>query len=139
MKKLRLICAMGAVLSMFASVGAVPVFAAPRSQQCTGSFEGNVTSGPDAGLTLAGTITLRVEPNGRIEGVFVETDGSRVQVEGRFSAPMIKLRFELPRDESIVGTGELPGGFTPCTSNFGGTFKGPQHNDRGDWGIIWGS
>lgn len=139
MGKLRSLFVSSIMLLLLANLGLTPAHAADPMQQCTGKFAGNVTSGPDAGASLAGTITLRVDSSGEIDGVFVQGDGSQVQVEGKFKSPIIKLTFDLPDDARITGIGKLPNGFTPCTSNFGGAFRGPRHGDRGDWGIIWGS
>jgi hypothetical protein len=139
MKPFRFPLILVAALVLCLSKGIAPALAESPVQQCTGTFTGNVTSGPDAGLTLQGTITLQVDSKGQIEGTLTQSDESSTPVEGIFRAPTIRLTLDLGDGAAIRGVGELPGGFTPCTSNFGGDFKGPAPRDRGDWGIIWGS
>lgn len=116
----------------------VQVSDAATVESCTGSFAGTVTHGSDLGLALSGNITLAVSDKGDVTGVLVENDNSSVNVTGEFHNRIIRLKFELG-DATIQGVGQLPGGFTPCTSNFGGHFTGPNPSDIGDWGIIWGS
>lgn len=108
------------------------------SVSCTGGFDGTVTHGSDRGLELTGTITLSVDARGDITGTFTHDNASVFNVTGKFHGRIIRLNFDLG-DSQIRGVGQLPGGFTPCTTNFGGHFVGPKPGDIGDWGIIWGS
>lgn len=119
-------------------LGNIPVAIAATVESCTGNFDGTVTHGKDAGSELTGTITLSVNDRGDVTGTLVENDGGSVNVTGEFHNRVIRLKFDLG-DATIQGIGQLPGGFTPCTSNFGGHFTGPNPSDIGDWGIIWGS
>jgi hypothetical protein len=112
--------------------------AATMPMSCTGQFEATITRGPDTGTVLQGAITLTVGENGRISGTLIQNDNSSLNVAGFFHAPVIGLDFGTSLG-TIIGVGELPGGFTPCASNFGGNFVGPKFLDRGNWGIIWGS
>jgi hypothetical protein len=139
MKSFRFPLVLVAALAVCLSQGIAPARAEGAVQQCTGTFTGNVTSGPDAGLQLKGSITLQVDSKGQIEGTLTQDGGPQSSVEGTFRAPTIRLTLVLSDNAAIRGVGELPGGFTPCTSNFGGDFRGPAPKDRGDWGIIWGS
>lgn len=116
----------------------VPVTDAATVESCAGNFEATVTHGPDLGLELSGRITLSVSEKGDVTGVLVQTDNSLVSVTGAFHNRVIRLKFSAS-GSVIQGIGQLPGGFTPCTSNFGGHFTGPNPSDLGDWGIIWGS
>ncbi len=134
-RKLLLACL---ALVLFTVVNVQLASADTARQSCTGKFEATVMRGPDAGNVLAGTITLTVDEDGNITGTLVQNDNSSVEVVGVFRAPMIAL--EIRTSTGIIsGIGRLPGGFTPCTSNFGGNFRGPRHGDSGDWGIVWGS
>jgi hypothetical protein len=112
--------------------------AAGSPMSCTGQFEATITRGPDTGTMLQGAITLTVHKDGLLTGTLVQSDNSSLNVAGFFHAPTIALEFGTSLG-TIVGVGQLPGGFTPCTSNFGGNFVGPKLRDRGNWGIIWGS
>lgn len=119
----------------------IPVVYASESQSpatCTGSFEGTVTHGVDLGLQLTGTITLTVNDNGDISGTLTQNNETTFNVTGKFQERVIKLNIDLG-DSEIRGVGQLPSGFTPCTTNFGGHFTGPDPSDIGDWGIVWGS
>lgn len=136
MRKKMLLACFALILALSLTVHIASANIPP--QTCTGTFQGNVTRGPDAGTVLEGTITLSVDSNGDISGALVDSSDSSVNISGNFHAPAIHLRFDLP-DGEVKGVGKLPGGFTPCTSNFGGHFTGPGDGDHGDWGIIWGS
>ena len=131
--RLLIVC----LLSVLSSYGAIPVHASSM-EQCAGQFNGTIVHGPDTGSAISGTITLSVADDGTVTGSLVQSDSTTVDVIGKFHQRIIKLEFSLSTG-SIKGVGQLRGGFTPCTTNFGGHFVGPQPSDIGDWGIIWGS
>jgi hypothetical protein len=134
-RKLLLACL---ALFLFTVVNVQLASANTAPQSCTGNFQATITRGPDTGTVLAGRITLTVDEDGDITGALVQNDNSSVKVGGIFRSPIIGLEIRTSTG-IIIGVGRLPGGFTPCTSNFGGNFIGPKLLDRGDWGIIWGS
>src|SRR5205823_2147821 len=106
-------------------------------QPLHGQFTGNVTEGPDRGLSLSGTLTMYVAESGATAGTLAVKNGPTLIVSGTIAGYEIKLALATPDGSAIEGHGPLPQNCTGPIIN--GTLTGPQEKDRGDWGIIWGS
>jgi hypothetical protein len=106
------------------------------NQTLQGQFEANVTEGPDAGLSITGTITMDVDASGSFQGTLTQPRGATVPFSGAINGREIQYQFDLGDGSTIFGSGVLP---TPCTDPVTGLLNGPNPPDRGDWGIVWGS
>jgi hypothetical protein len=108
--------------------------------RCTGSFQGTVTQGPDAGFSLAGLLTFMVHSSGSITGDLQQSDGSQLQISGSVGNAVINLVFYLDDGGIISGTGQAPNPFSCAAgSTITGSLSGPNVSDSGNWGIVYGS
>jgi hypothetical protein len=105
-------------------------------QTLRGQFEATVRSGPDAGFSVSGRISMQVDESWSFRGTLTRPDGSQVPFSGQLSGREIRYHFDLGGGATIFGTGVLP---DPCTDPVTGLLIGPNPPDRGDWGIVWGS
>jgi hypothetical protein len=134
----RLTIAVTAALLAALALGTGPA-AASTIATCSGSFEGTVYHGPDAGFTLTGRIAVSVEDSGAVTGTLTRDDGTTVAISGYVAGNSIHLAFALP-EGTVSGTGDLVGNdFATCTGTATGSLHGPAPADTGNWGIVWGS
>ena len=101
---------------------------------CVVPFEAVVRHGPSAGLTLRGTLAVRVDPSGRIDdGVLLQSGGPNVGVVGHATGRAIILLFQLEDRHNLYGVGTLEHDIRECRGAMGGPFVGPLAGDSGDW------
>ena len=106
--------------------------------------------GPSAPLSLAGALTLQIDPSGSVTGQLtsdvVSADGADVSavlpaapipVVGQINGRSVNLVFELAEDKHVFGSGssttDLSGCEGPIDGSVGGAAVGPEEGDRGDW------
>ncbi len=105
-----------------------------QSQVCMRQFEMTVRQGPSAGLQLAGTLVLNVEPSGSInKGSLVLESGGEVRVTGQVTGRAINLLFDIGDGRLLFGVGTLENYISLCTGAMGGPLVGPRPGDLGDW------
>lgn len=102
---------------------------------CSLPFEATVLSGPDAELSLVGTLGLDVDETGAASGMLVTDTGLEVAVVGQINGRAINLAFDLGDSVYIFGLGTSvePVGADSCGLSLGGPFVGPAPDDTGTW------
>lgn len=102
---------------------------------CSLPFEATVLSGPDAELSLIGTLGLDVDESGAASGLLVTDTGLEVAVVGQINGRAINLAFDLGDRVYIFGLGTSvePIGVDSCGLSLGGPFVGPAPDDTGTW------
>jgi hypothetical protein len=130
----------------FGAGGTVPALAAGGQcvdvlsalpQPLLGQFTGYGVDGPDAGLSLSGTLSMQLDTTGSSTGSLAVANGPMLAVSGKVAGFSIQLDLTTADGTAISGHGTLPDN---CTGPIiGGQLTGPHHPNRGDWGIIWGS
>jgi hypothetical protein len=102
---------------------------------CSLPFEATVLSGPDAELSLIGTLGLDVDETGAASGMLVTDTGLEVAVVGQINGRAINLAFDLGDSVYIFGLGTSvePIGADSCGLSLGGPFVGPAPDDTGTW------
>lgn len=134
MKRLIVLIVAAAALAAFSWQGV-----ATAAPSCTGAFEGTVLHGPNAGLSLVGTLALEVDEDGNVAGS-LKTRGGSIPVTGRIEGQSIHLAFHLADGRVVEGVGPInKSDFAACAGITEGTLKGPDAGDTGNWGIVWGS
>lgn len=123
--------------SVRAATPATPV--AGTSGLCLTRFDATVTSGPDAGTELFGTLALEVKPDGRIDrGALVGRDKSRPKVVGEAHGRAITPLITVGDGRTVYGVGTPEHPIEECNGvlvgQIGGPLVGPQPGDGGDWG-----
>jgi hypothetical protein len=108
-----------------------PVIAPPTT--CVGDFEATVYSGPSAGLSLQGALSINLDAAGNLTGQLTTAAGQEVRVVGQAMGRMISLVFFVGENQYIFGAGASENPLYQCTGVFGGGFTGPQPGDSGDW------
>lgn len=129
----------GSLLLVAAVALVVAAAPATAARPCTGQFEGFVLHGPDAGLTLTGTIAIAVDEAGAITGT-LKTRGATIPVSGAVHGQSLHLVFTLEDGSTISGVGPInKNDLASCAGVTEGTLAGPAAGDTGNWGIVWGS
>ena len=102
---------------------------------CNLPFEATVLSGPDAELSLVGTIGLDLDETGAATGLLVTDSDLEVAVVGQINGRAINLAFDLGDDVYIFGLGTSVEaiGADSCGLSLGGPFVGPAPDDTGTW------
>lgn len=101
---------------------------------CSGDFEATVHSGKNAGLSLAGKLTLHIQPSGNFIGTLATDDSAGVQVTGYAVSQALNLVFDLGDGRYLFGVGSSQYAMNECKGVAGGPFTGPEPGDSGDWG-----
>jgi len=101
---------------------------------CSGDFEATVHSGKNAGLSLAGKLTLHIQPSGNFIGTLATDDSTSVQVTGYAVSQALNLVFDLGDGRYLFGVGSAQYDMNECKGVAGGPFTGPEPGDSGDWG-----
>lgn len=105
---------------------------------CTGDFEATVHQGKNAGLSLAGKLSLHIQPAGNLIGTLATDDSTSVAITGYAVSQSINLVFDLGDGRQIFGVGSLQNDIRECKGLAGGPFTGPEPGDSGDWGYAIG-
>jgi hypothetical protein len=113
-----------------------PVLAPPAT--CVIDFEATVYSGPSAGLSLQGPLSINLDAAGNLTGQLTTADGQAVRVAGQAMGRMISLVVFVGENQYIFGTGASENPLHQCSGVLGGGFTGPQPGDSGDWGFALG-
>jgi hypothetical protein len=106
---------------------------APATVLVLHDFTATVYHGPDTGLSLRGTLTLRDNRAGGLAGQLARQHAPAVPVSGQLTGLAINLVFYLGHGQHIFGVGTFGqdpgarGGFV------GGPLVGPNKADAGDW------
>lgn len=104
-------------------------------------FFGNVTSGRDADLTLAGSLALTFGRSGAIRGTLTHRagtffeKGAKVLVTGKAAGHTLYLTFHLPGGRQISGVGTAAREIRDIRDvlPIRGSLRGPARGDKGDW------
>lgn len=112
---------------------------------CVQAFEATVRQGPSAGRTIAGTLTLGVEPSGSLtglllpEGTVVPTTpeagapDDAIEVVGQANGRAVNVLLMIEDGQPIYGVGTSQNDLVTCDGLLGGSFVGPLEGDSGDW------
>jgi hypothetical protein len=104
---------------------------------CALSFVGEVSVGPDNGTKFAGTLTIRIKPDGAIDGGTLATDdGGRFAVVGQAVGRALNLRATVADGRWLTLTGTAADVVVACASPIDGLFCGPQRGDLGTWTAL---
>ena len=104
---------------------------APTS--CQMPFTASVRSGPSAGASFTGILSLDYSKgDGSLSGSLNTDSGQSVPVTGMMSGNQIELQMTTPSGE-VHGTGTLPVDKSPCAGELQGPLTGPTAGDAGDW------
>ncbi|MBI1880916.1 MAG: hypothetical protein HYR94_22280 [Chloroflexi bacterium] len=112
--------------------------AATSEVACSGDFEAAVHSGKNAGLSLAGKLSLHIQPSGNFIGTLATDDSASVQVTGYAVSQALNLVFDLGDGRYLFGVGSSQYDIGECKGVAGGPFTGPEPGDSGDWGYTIG-
>lgn len=132
-----------ALLALAAFLAGVTVFAsgaasAPRSSACPIKFEATVHRGPDAGLSVAGTLTLHVSSSGSVSGALTRKIAAPIPAVGQAQGRAVSFVLDLPGRQHLFGVGVAQNPIASCTGVIGGALTGPRPGDSGDWGYGLG-
>ena len=125
-------------LMVAAALGIAPTYprishAAAGTVMVLGSFEATVHQGPDVGLSLTGTLTLRSDSHGTLMGQLVPQHGHAVPVSGQLNGVAINLVFYTGHGQHIFGTGTFGQEPGAAAVFVGGPLVGPKAADAGAW------
>ena len=101
----------------------------PRDQP----FQARVLQGPDRGMVLSGSLTLRMGSSGNLTGTLRLKSGTVVAVTGQVKGQLIGLFFNLATGKNIFGTGVIGYDRFQKKHVIGGTFTGPRDTSMGVW------
>lgn len=102
-----------------------------------GHFEATVYGGPDRGLTLRGTLRLRVpRSGGGAVGTLTRKNGSVVPVSGQIQGHAVNLFFQVGGGRHIFGVGTAGYDSSQKRWAVGGPLVGPRRGDSGDWDYL---
>lgn len=110
-----------------------PGFAPTRTVACNTQFEATVHHGPNAGLSVTGTLLFFLDHSGEVSGVVVTGDGREIPTSGQANGRAINLTFQLDEQQYLFGVGSAENPINTCTGYWGGSFTGPASGDSGDW------
>jgi len=130
-------------VALAALVAGVTIFAtgaasAKRSSTCPVKFEATVHRGPDAGLSFAGTLTLRTSSSGSVNGTLTRKSGAAVPAVGQVQGRALSFVLDLPGGQHVYGVGVAQNPIDTCKGVIGGALTGPRPGDSGDWGYALG-
>ncbi|MGI8550210.1 MAG: hypothetical protein ACR2PL_05320 [Dehalococcoidia bacterium] len=104
---------------------------------CSRAFQIDVRQGPDAGLSLVGTLTLDADASGNATGVFEvfypDDRAASVPVVGQVNGRALNLLFLQPDGGTLYGVGVMQNLLQDCSGSLGGPSIGPSDGDFGDW------
>ena len=110
----------------------------PTASVCAGSFEADLTRGPDADLSLVGDLTVVDMSDGKVVGVVTRPDETThkpvtlANVAGTVSGGQVRLAFTTRSGLHLNGVGAL-GGLHRCSGTLSGTLTA-SGGTRGVWG-----
>lgn len=100
---------------------------------CQMPFTASVRSGPSAGASFTGILSLDYSRgDGSLTGTLNTDDGVSVPATGTMSGTQISLQMATPGG-TVQGTGTLPVVGAPCAAELQGPLTGPMTGDAGDW------
>jgi hypothetical protein len=100
---------------------------------CQMPFTASVRSGPSAGASFTGTLSLDyARGDGSLSGSLVTDSGTSVPVTGTMAGTAIGIQMLTPSG-MVSGTGTLPVAGQPCAGELQGPLTGPLSGDAGDW------
>jgi len=103
----------------------------PKS--CQMPFTASVSSGPSAGASFTGILSLDyTKGDGSLSGSLSTDSGMSVPVTGTMAGTQIAIQMTTPSG-LVSGTGILPVAQSPCAGELRGPLTGPQTGDAGDW------
>ncbi|MEP7293252.1 MAG: hypothetical protein ABI835_15820 [Chloroflexota bacterium] len=125
-------------ICLFAVLGSALVVSAQDEAHewaCSLPFEATVLTGPDAELSLVGTVGLDVDEFGSASGLLTTDTDLEVPIVGQINGRAINLAFDLGDDVYIFGLGTSVEsiGAESCGLSLGGPFVGPAPDDTGTW------
>jgi hypothetical protein len=104
---------------------------APSQNGTPRTFTGHILSGPDRGLTYAGTITLWGDTYGGLLGWLQLADGSVLNVNGQSVNGNVNMLIVVRSGTPMFVTGT-----TVLRGDLRGTIAGPLAGDEGTWTIT---
>jgi hypothetical protein len=134
---LRIPCIIASLIILILSLTAC-ASSSTSTIECNGDFEATVHQGKNAGLSLAGKLSLRINPAGSLVGALATDDSTSVAITGYAISQSINLVFDLGGGRQIFGVGSLQNDIRECKGLAGGPFTGPEPGDSGDWGYAIG-
>jgi hypothetical protein len=123
--------------------------AQPGARTCWTYFVIAINSGPHAGVSLVGTLTLNIEASGKATGVLengpmavvatgdLQLPSNEVKVVGEVHGHAVNLAFDLGDPNYVMGTGTSVDDLDTCNGAIpgviGGPAVGPAFLDAGEW------
>ncbi len=137
MKKLTLfVSAVLLIGALIAACDSAPATQAPiqAAVDCQiPHFEATVRQGPNAGLTLAGSLHIQADPSGSATATLTQANGPEIKAVGQVNGRAINLAFDVGGGRTVYGVGTAQNDIHQCTGDMGGPFAGPDAGDSGDW------